>query len=84
MILLNVSIIGATGYGGLELIRFLGNHPNMKISSVHTSSQFGRKIYEENPHLMHMDYTLEEIDAEKIAKTSDIVFLANPSGVSLN
>ena len=29
-----------------------------------------------------MDDTLEEIDAEKIAKTSDIVFLATPSGVS--
>lgn len=79
---MNVSIVGATGYGGLELIRFLGNHPYMKISSLHTSSQFGRNIHEENAHLMHMDYTLEEIDAEKIAKKSDIVFLATPSGVS--
>ena len=79
---MNVSIVGATGYGGLELIRFLGNHPNMKISSLHTSSQFGRNIHEENAQLMHMDYTLEAIDAEKIAKQSDIVFLATPSGVS--
>ena len=82
MIVMNVAIVGATGYGGLELIRLLGNHPKMKISSLHTSSQFGRNIYEENAHLMHMDYTLEEIDAEKIAKQSDIVFLATPSGVS--
>lgn len=79
---MDVSIVGATGYGGLELIRFLGNHPKMKISSLHTSSKTGRNISEENAQLMHMDYKLEEIDAEKIAKKSDIVFLATPSGVS--
>lgn len=79
---MNVSIVGATGYGGLELIRLLGNHPNFKITSLHTSSQSGRKISEENAHLMHIDYTLEEIDAEAIAKKSDIVFLGTPSGVS--
>lgn len=79
---LNISIVGATGYGGLELIRLLGNHPYLKIASLHTSSQFGRSIYEENAHLMHIDYKLEEIDAEAIAKKSDIVFLATPSGVS--
>ena len=80
---MNVSIVGATGYGGLELIRFLNNHPHLKIESLHTSSQFGRSIHEENPHLMHMKDKLEAIDPEKIAKKSDIVFLATPSGVSL-
>jgi N-acetyl-gamma-glutamyl-phosphate reductase len=79
---LNVSIIGATGYGGLELMRFLEHHPHMKIASLHTSSQFGRKINEENPHLLHKTDVLEEIDPEKIAKTSDLVFLATPSGAS--
>ncbi|MGE7602017.1 N-acetyl-gamma-glutamyl-phosphate reductase [Peribacillus sp. NPDC097675] len=79
---MNVSIVGATGYGGLELIRFLNNHPHLHIESLHTSSQFGRSIHEDNPHLMHMKVKLEAIDPEKIAKTSDIVFLATPSGVS--
>ncbi len=79
---MNVSIVGATGYGGMELIRFLNNHPQFKIKSLHTSSQFGRNLYEENAHLMHMKDTLEEIDPEAIAKKSDIVFLATPSGVS--
>ncbi|PEJ36885.1 N-acetyl-gamma-glutamyl-phosphate reductase [Peribacillus butanolivorans] len=79
---MNVSIVGATGYGGVELIRFLNNHPHLKIKSLHTSSQSGRSLYEENAHLMHMNDKLEEIDPEAIAKKSDIVFLATPSGVS--
>ncbi|MGG4267012.1 N-acetyl-gamma-glutamyl-phosphate reductase [Peribacillus simplex] len=79
---MNVSIVGATGYGGVELIRFLNNHPQFKIKSLHTSSQFGRYLYEENSHLMHMKDKLEQIDPEAIAKKSDIVFLATPSGVS--
>nr|WP_207196283.1 N-acetyl-gamma-glutamyl-phosphate reductase [Peribacillus sp. TH14] len=82
MVFVNVSIVGATGYGGVELIRFLNNHPHLKIKSLHTSSRFGRSLYEENAHLMHMKDKLEEIDPEAIAKKSDIVFLATPSGVS--
>ena len=77
---MNVSIVGATGYGGMELIRFLNNHPQFKIKSLHTSSQFGRSLSEENAHLMHMIDKLEEIDPEAIAKKSqelgikDVVF----------
>jgi N-acetyl-gamma-glutamyl-phosphate reductase len=79
---LKVSIVGATGYGGLELIRLLMNHPHFEIASLHTSSKFGRQIHEENPHLLHLEYTLEEIDPEQISKKADLVFLATPSGVS--
>ncbi|AOH53900.1 N-acetyl-gamma-glutamyl-phosphate reductase [Peribacillus muralis] len=77
-----VSIVGATGYGGLELIRLLNNHPHLKIKSLHTSSQIGRSLHDENAHLMHMKDKLEIMDPEAIAKNSDIVFLATPSGVS--
>ena len=79
---MNVSIVGATGYGGLELIRLLNNHPSMKIASLHTSSKFDRKISESHTHLLHEGFVLEDINPEKIAKKSDIVFLATPSGVS--
>lgn len=54
----------------------------MKIASLHTSSKFDRKISDEHTHLLHEDFVLEDINPEKIADTSDIVFLATPSGVS--
>ncbi|WP_110929070.1 N-acetyl-gamma-glutamyl-phosphate reductase [Bacillus massiliglaciei] len=79
---MKVSIVGATGYGGLELIRFLDKHPHFEISSLHTSSKFDQYIYEENPQLAHINMRLEKIDPKRIAEQSDLVFLATPSGVS--
>ena len=79
---MNVSIIGATGYSGIELIRLLENHPQFQIVSLHSSSMAGHYIHEENPHLLHITKILKEIDPFKIAQESSIVFLATPSGVS--
>lgn len=79
---MNVSIIGATGYSGIELIRLLENHPQFNIVSLHSSSMAGHYIHEENPHLLHITQLLKDIDPIKIAKESSIVFLATPSGVS--
>lgn len=36
-----VGIVGATGYGGLELIRFLHNHPAVDQIDLFTSSEEG-------------------------------------------
>ncbi|WP_409304635.1 N-acetyl-gamma-glutamyl-phosphate reductase [Peribacillus sp. SCS-155] len=79
---MKASIVGATGYGGLELIRIIKNHPSLEIASLHTSSQVGSVLGEENHHLLHLHEKLEQIDPELIAKKADIVFLATPSGVS--
>lgn len=79
---MNVSIVGATGYSGLELIRILDNHPHFNIVSLHSSSKAGQYIHEENPHLMHITQILEPINPIEIAKKSSIVFLATPAGVS--
>lgn len=79
---MNVSIIGASGYSGLELIRLLNNHPYFKIASLHSSTRAGQYIHEENPHLMHITQKFEPIEPSEIAKESEVVFLATPSGVS--
>lgn len=38
---MKVGIVGATGYGGLELIRFLHNHPAVEQIDLFTSSEEG-------------------------------------------
>lgn len=79
---MNVSIIGATGYGGGELFRLLYHHPVFNIHSVHTTRD-EKPFSDEFSHLTGItDIKLEKIDPEKIAKSSDIVFIAAPSGVS--
>lgn len=79
---MKVSIIGTTGYGGGELFRLLHHHPVFSIHSVHTTRD-ETPLYEEFPQLYGItDLKLEHINVEEIAKHSDIVFIAAPSGVS--
>ena len=80
---MKVAIIGATGYGGIELIRLLEQHPYFSIASLHSFSQVGECITNVYPHLRNvLVHTLQEIDVETIGKEAEIVFLATPAGVS--
>ncbi|SCB01139.1 N-acetyl-gamma-glutamyl-phosphate reductase [Bacillus mycoides] len=80
---MKVAIIGATGYGGIELIRLLEQHPYFSIASLHSFSQVGEFMTNVYPHFRNvLVHTLQEIDAEKIEKEAEIVFLATPAGVS--
>ena len=42
---LNIAIAGATGYVGLELIKILSKHPNVKILYLCANKSAGKKIY---------------------------------------
>ncbi|WP_412839559.1 N-acetyl-gamma-glutamyl-phosphate reductase [Bacillus paranthracis] len=80
---MKVAIIGATGYGGIELIRLLEQHPYFSIVSLHSFSQVGECITNVYPHFQNvLVHTLQEIDVEEIEKEAEIVFLATPAGVS--
>ncbi|MDR0922543.1 MAG: N-acetyl-gamma-glutamyl-phosphate reductase [Lactobacillales bacterium] len=80
---MQLSIIGVTGYSGLELLRLLYNHPHVSISGLYGYSSTGRKISEIYPHLLGIiDTVVEPVNPEKIMKESDLVFFATPSGVA--
>ncbi|WLR51557.1 N-acetyl-gamma-glutamyl-phosphate reductase [Bacillus tianshenii] len=80
---MKAAIIGATGYGGADLIRILHNHPEVEVVSVHSSSQAGDEYIHSYVHMQDViNFQLEDIDAEKIAEKADLVFMATPSGIS--
>jgi N-acetyl-gamma-glutamyl-phosphate reductase len=80
---LRAAIIGATGYGGAELIRLLQAHPFVQITSVISTSSAGAPIVDGFPHLHNIVLnTLDELEVELIAGKADLVFLATPAGVS--
>lgn len=80
---MKVSIIGVTGYSGVELVRILLQHPKVEIVSIHSHSQNGKAIDEYLPHLNQLlNLPLEPIDSKKIMKQADLVFFATPSGIS--
>ncbi|MFL0364395.1 N-acetyl-gamma-glutamyl-phosphate reductase [Bacillus sp. PK3_68] len=80
---MKAAVIGATGYGGIELIRLLSNHPNFTLHSVYSSSKDQVPATDDYPHLKDIcPLPLRKIDAEKITSECDAVFLAVPSGAS--
>lgn len=80
--MLKVGIIGATGYGGLELIRILHNHPEVERIDLFTSSDEGAIFSSRFPHLVHLyDQPLLAIQQETLAEC-DVVFSSAPSGVA--
>ncbi|GIO86615.1 N-acetyl-gamma-glutamyl-phosphate reductase [Paenibacillus faecis] len=80
---IKVAIVGSTGYGGVELIRFLLGHPRVEIASVISASSAGAPITEGFPHLSNLvTRPLDGVDPREIAEKADVVFTATPSGVS--
>lgn len=77
------AVIGSTGYGGVELIRFLLQHPYVKITSVVSSSQAGTPLHQGFPHLSEIvPLILDDVDIPLLKEKADVVFLATPAGVS--
>jgi len=79
----NIAILGASGYTGVELIRILVNHPNVKISYITAEKHAGKNVSEVFPHLKGiLDLKLEKLDPKKVPDDIDIVFAALPHGAS--
>lgn len=81
--MINVGIIGATGYVGIEIVRLLQNHPDINISSVVSHSFVGQKISDVYPNLKNVfDMECDELDIDKISDKADVFVTALPHGVS--
>ncbi len=79
----NVSILGASGYTGGELIRFLYQHPYVNITHVTASKHAGKQLAEVFPHLQkHTHLKLYNLDISNIPNDIDVVFAALPHGAS--
>ncbi len=82
----SVGIIGASGYSGEELVRLLLNHPRAELTTVTSRQYAGQSVAQVFPKFSHLPKarTLRFVDsnAELVAKTAEIVFLALPHGVA--
>ena len=79
---MKVSVLGATGYAGAELLRILYNHPEAEVVHITSESHTGEKIADLYPHLRGLyDMTLESMkEIEAIGDDSDFVFIGLPHG----
>ncbi|MCA1319502.1 N-acetyl-gamma-glutamyl-phosphate reductase [Bacillus tianshenii] len=80
---MKVGIIGANGYGGVELIRLLQQHPFVQLKYLASHSSSGKLISEQYPHLQGIiEDRIEELDINEAASKIELMFIATPSGIS--
>jgi len=79
----SVGIIGASGYGGIQLVRLLLEHPQVELTYLGGHSSAGKPYSQIYPHLTNIvNLTIEPIDLEAIAARCQVVFLGLPNGLA--
>ncbi len=80
---MNVAIVGAAGYGGLQLVNLLKGNKNYNISFLGGDKNAGRKWNDIFPFIsIKNDPYIEKISIEEISEKCDIALLSLPSGIS--
>lgn len=83
----NVAVVGASGYSGMELLRYLLLHPYVSLVAVTSRSLAGKPLIGEFPRFRgvgnaaSLTFTAPDADTLKAAGT-EVAFLALPHGVS--
>ena len=81
--MINVAIIGASGFTGLELVKILIGHPEFSITCVATS-EGETSLTRLHPSLSNVfDMPVEKADAQTIAQKAELAFLALPHKASM-
>ena len=81
---IKVAIIGVSGYTGLELVKLILTHPVFEISYLATSKG-DTTIETLHPSLESVIHkSVDRVDVDKIAKCSDLVFLALPHKTAMS
>lgn len=83
---MNVAVIGASGYSGVELVKILAAHPQVELAAVTSRTLVGESVADAMPGLRHLlgAMQFEASDAEALAARDDLelFFLALPHGVA--
>jgi N-acetyl-gamma-glutamyl-phosphate reductase len=84
-IMLNVGVIGASGYAGEELIDILLGHPEVRINYLAAKLEKSQAITEIFPRFKGRTALVcnNEVHLKEVCKKCDLVFLALPHTVSM-
>jgi N-acetyl-gamma-glutamyl-phosphate reductase len=76
---MKVSVVGATGYTGYELVRILAHHPEFDITMLVSETYEGKAFSEVYPKLKNIcDTVISGRNYEAVADSSEAVFLCLP------
>ena len=83
--MIDVAIVGASGYGGGELLRLLANHPNVRVKVAVSETYAGKPVsagfagLAKRSELIYVSYG----DGTEVAQC-DVVFLAQENGKAMH
>ncbi|MCI0505543.1 MAG: N-acetyl-gamma-glutamyl-phosphate reductase [Gammaproteobacteria bacterium] len=81
--IIKVGVVGGTGYTGVELLRLLVNHPNVRLTAITSRSEAGMPIAELFPSLRkHLSLKFTDPENGELANC-DLVYFATPNGVAM-
>lgn len=81
--MIQVGIVGGTGYTGVELLRILALHPKVNVKQVTSRSDTGKKVDFVYPNLRgfcDVEFSLPEVNT---LSECDLVFFATPNGTAM-
>ena len=79
-VLINVAVLGASGYAGAEVVRILANHPQCRLKHLLAHSKRGNLSARFFPFGSLWEIEMEDTDSDEYLNDSDMVFLALPHG----
>ncbi len=83
--MINVGIIGASGYTGAELGRILHNHPEVRITAATSRQNAGRPLSEIFPSLRgQVEIICENLTVAELCEQADFFFTAVPHKTAMN
>lgn len=82
--MVRVGVVGATGYAGAELVRIVAGHPQMELVRATSAKEAGQRLDAIYPGLIGTcGIELTAPDADDLAASCDLVFLAVPHTAAL-
>jgi N-acetyl-gamma-glutamyl-phosphate reductase len=77
--MINVAVLGATGYTALEAIKILLRHPQAKIVAVTSRQEGNTPVSSVHPSLVsRLDLPLEDLSPEQVGSRAECVFSCLP------
>jgi len=81
--MIKVGIVGGTGYTGVELLRLLAPHPQVRLEAITSRAEAGMAVSALFPNLRRAVDLAFSDPKDAPLKTCDVVFFATPNGVAM-
>lgn len=81
----SVAVVGAAGYTGIEVVRWVLGHPSLELVAATSSADEGRPIADVYPALTALtDLRFTAPDADRVADSAEVAVLAVPHTAALD